>query len=127
VNADLIYEIVALTFAAFCIGLAVRTVNGRRQWAKRLFRNLAAAMVLYALGFGPACFAARNFWIARRPVYAVYRPIIRSSLDGTSQISSALRWWMHFFGAEDWVWADIWHDGLYQPSLFRGGVTDISG
>jgi len=50
----------AVTFAAFCIWLAVRIFNRRERWAKRTGVAVLLLPVLYVLSFGPAC-----WWLAR--------------------------------------------------------------
>ena len=53
-------SIFGVAFAALCVWLAVRIVNRRERWAKRMFAAMIALPMLYVAGLGPAC------WISSR-------------------------------------------------------------
>jgi hypothetical protein len=56
--------ILAVAFAAFGIWLGVRIFNRRERWAKRLAVGIACLPILYALGFGPACWLIAYIGVA---------------------------------------------------------------
>lgn len=51
----IILPVLGLSFAAFCVWLAVRIMNRRERWAKWTLAGVLAMPVLYVLSFGPAC------------------------------------------------------------------------
>ena len=49
-----IFATLGISCAAFCVWLAVRLVNRRERWAKRLAWTMAVFLTLYLLSCGPA-------------------------------------------------------------------------
>jgi hypothetical protein len=51
---DILFSTIAVVFAAFLVWLAVRIVNRRERWAKRLAWGIAIFVTLYPLRVGPS-------------------------------------------------------------------------
>jgi hypothetical protein len=66
----LLLPALAVAFAGFCIWLAVRIVNRRERWAKRLAWGLIAMSAIYALSSGPTrTFAVRHYRVPCESVH----------------------------------------------------------
>ncbi len=80
----IILPTLAVSFAAFCVWLAVRIINRRERWAKWTLAALVGIPVLYVASFGPACWIyLRNSNDQRHETLAaIYRPMFRLWKDG---------------------------------------------
>lgn len=113
----IIIPTLAVAFAAFCVWLAVRIVNRRERWAKRL----AVALVLtlaYPMSFGPVC-----WWLStvrqeggvvsarfRDPPLA-YWPIGYCAKHGPESLHEGIRWYATLgLRTENSVWLSASHD-----------------
>jgi hypothetical protein len=84
----------AFGYAAFCAWLAVRIVNRRERWAKWTLAASFGVPLLYAAGFGPACWLAAKNYDCERAVSMIYEPLI-SPLEKRehTRLSLFVRWW----------------------------------
>jgi hypothetical protein len=91
----------AVTFAAFCVRLAVRFVNRRERWARRLLIGIAASTpVLYALSIGPAAYVASRNLIPDEIVNGLekfYAPIFWIVDEGPEPIRGAATWYLELW------------------------------
>ena len=69
--------IFGITYAAFCVWLAVRIVNRRERWAKRALAAVGGAPVLYFASFGPACWLCEHGIVGQKAAWLAYRPLMR--------------------------------------------------
>src|SRR5258708_320855 len=51
---DIVFSVLGVAFAAFCVWLGAHLANRHERWAKRTAVGLAVVMA-YALLWGPAC------------------------------------------------------------------------
>src|SRR5258708_3223754 len=73
---EVVFPILAITFTAFCIWLAVRVFNRRERWATRMLATAIALPVLYVLSVGPACWISSRLQPSGTVVSTIYVPII---------------------------------------------------
>jgi hypothetical protein len=108
----------AVAFAAFCVWLAVRIVNRRERWAKRIAWGVAGLLLLYPLSLGPACRKAaepmdlgykmpvpRTWMTMYWPVGWLASDTVRT--PGRSRNSAQQPFFQRFFG---------WYINLWLPS-----------
>ncbi|HEY3963149.1 MAG TPA: hypothetical protein VGM05_01245 [Planctomycetaceae bacterium] len=95
-----------VAFAAFCVWLAVRIMNRRERWAKRLAAIVVGAPVLYALSFGPACWL--NDWglMPDRGFGSTYTPLLACAAQSSTACDAA-----------------VWYGKLLSPSWKKQGAT----
>ena len=93
-------------YFALGIWLAVRFVNRRERWAKRILTSVVAVPVIYVASIGPACWISSRLRTGKRFVSAAYRPLLRL-LENSPQQSHAFRC-LHEYSeigaAEGWSW-----------------------
>ena len=53
--------VVAVSFAAFCVWIAVRIINRRERWAKWTLAIVLAVVAIYPLSITPAYWLASKF------------------------------------------------------------------
>jgi H+/Cl- antiporter ClcA len=83
----------AVAFAAVCVWLAVRIVNRRERWAKRLAVVLAVATVVgYPLSVGPVAFLSRHSNGLPEGIYAAYAPLHWVHDISPRPIQKAMTW-----------------------------------
>lgn len=92
-----------IAFAAFCVWLAVRTINRRERWAKWTLAAVVAVPVLYVLSFGPACWISSRANSGSSVVSAVYRPLTWGA-SRNNHVDDALSWYSEIGAARDWKW-----------------------
>jgi hypothetical protein len=94
----------AVSFAAFCVWLAVRIFNRRERWAKWTLAVLVILPVLYVGSFGPAVWTAGRDYTAIPSVERAYCPILWIIAHGPAPIQRGLSWWGEFgFPPGGWV------------------------
>ncbi len=124
----IVLPVLAVTFAAFCVWLAVRIVNRRERWAKwTAVALLAGSPLLYPLSFGPACWSFRSQRTAAkyRLLETYYGPLINASCEPNSTLSNALNWWANLFAPPfEFVWDGSCISG-YELRQFT--VTELLG
>jgi hypothetical protein len=94
--------IFGVSFAAFCVWLAVRIVNRHERWAKRTLAVVVALPVLYVASFGPACWLTSQVYIGGEQIMwnralIIYIPLARMIWEKPpedSRFSHLLCWWM---------------------------------
>jgi hypothetical protein len=104
----------SIAFTAFCVWLAVRIVNRRERWAKRMLAAIVATPVLYVVSFGPACWISSRLDLGASLVTAVYGPVVKKVpipsviailTDQYSRLGARSGWrWTCVIGSEDWKW-----------------------
>jgi len=94
---SIILPVLAFAFAAFCVWLAVRIVNRRERWAKRLgWGLLIAATPSYTFLLGPLLWLHRHDYLPSSMVDAcqrIYWPIDWLYKNGPAPISALLDWY----------------------------------
>lgn len=94
---DTIVTGVGVAFVAFLIWLAVRIINRREKWAKRLAWGVAAAVMVYPLGYGPATWVFWQTWCPKwleNGIFWFYRPCIWLAESGPEPIQDCLAWYL---------------------------------
>ena len=109
ISVNIALSFLAVSFAAFCLWLAVRIVNRHERWAMRTAWGVAAILMLYPLSLGPAC------RMAAEPMDLGY-------------MMPAPRPWMTFYWPIGWLASDVSRtpsrSGDRGPkSLFRPAVA----
>jgi hypothetical protein len=96
---DWMLPVLGLSYAALAVWLAVRIVNRRENWAKRIAAGLAVVLIGYPLSFGPACWwlsgllePGPSFAEVRRGPLA-YWPLGYIAKYGPSVPSDAIGWY----------------------------------
>jgi hypothetical protein len=92
-----------VTFAGFCIWLAVRIFSRRERWAKRLAVALVVAQLGYLLSFGLIARLEFRGSLPRslKPAFeAVYFPFGWGVNFGPQWIRSPIIWYLDLWGAK---------------------------
>jgi hypothetical protein len=88
--------VTGVTFAAFCVWLAVRIVNRRERWA--MWMAVAGTCVFaYPLSAGPL-FWINEHWLGEsQAVYAIYQPLIWVAEHGPEWFATLLLTYLSLF------------------------------
>jgi hypothetical protein len=113
----LIWSIVGVAVAAFCVWLTVRIVNRKERWAKRLFAWILSVPVLYILSFGPACWITSHMNAGDSALPIVYWPMTQV-MSASSPAASALHWYARLYAAGGWYWGSYYTDSSRQKSVW---------
>jgi hypothetical protein len=97
----IVIAVLGITFASFCVWLAVRILNRRERWAKWTLAAVVALPVLYMLSFGPACWLVNHRFLPRKATWVAYRPITLLGNDGPEAIARPIYWWARIFEPQD--------------------------
>src|SRR5579871_3835383 len=97
---EVVLAALGVAFAAFAVWLAVRIINRRERWAKRLAIGSTACLpLLYVLSFGPACWFCLRYGAGGEAVHVVYRPLIHlgslpeGQRDNPGPLPRAILWY----------------------------------
>ena len=109
---SIILSVAGVSFAAFCVWLAVRIVNRRERWAKWTLVLTVGLPVLYVASFGPWCWVVSHSTNSDKfvPVPAIFEPLTRCFRTGRA--GDALEWYTKLGAAG----GSFWHaDGGLDP------------
>ncbi len=121
----IIIPALAIAFAAFCVWLAVRIVNRRRErWAKWALVGLIGLPVLYVASFGPACWLVDRGLIARQPVFNLYYPLASAATLAPGPVSNAIYNWGTVASPNDDL-PIAWELAFWTSNDFRSPVSLI--
>ena len=74
----ILFLLLSVTCAAFCIWLTVRIVNRRERWAKWTLAAVLSLPLLYVASFGPACRMMEEGRLSiNSPRWRIYHPLAR--------------------------------------------------
>jgi hypothetical protein len=97
--------VLSFACAAFCVWLAVRIVNRRERWAKRIAIGLIVVLFAYPLGFGPACWISSRINGDHSPLVSyLYGPVIPACRRCPKHVVRWARWYSERGAAEFWKW-----------------------
>jgi hypothetical protein len=96
----------ASAFAAFCVWLGVRIFNRRERWAKWTAVGMVV-MLVYPLGFGPACWISSRTDTGAGPVAFVYQPVIRIIFEPSApdSVVTAIEKYAELLSAPGWMFS----------------------
>jgi hypothetical protein len=80
----------------FAVWLAVRFINRRERWARRLLIGImAGAPVFYVLSFGPAVYLVSRGFVSPkdRSLKSLYLPLGWIALKGPAPVGDAPAWY----------------------------------
>ena len=105
----IVLAVLGVAFAAFVVWLAVRIVNRRERWAKRVAIALAVALVLYPLSIGPATWLNDRGLLPASAVPSIFRPLFWMYEPAPRSIRAATDWYIG-------LWSKTTNDGiLFDP------------
>lgn len=98
---DLIDSAVSVGLAALVLLFSVRLVNRRTRLGRRGWIGvaIAAAVVMYAISFGPACRMCEDGYLDGRAAWIVYRPMTWLTVRGPYPIRRSIWRWVDLFRA----------------------------
>jgi hypothetical protein len=101
--------ILGVAFTAFSVWLAVRIVNRRERWAKRVAIALVVTLVVYPLSIGPATWLDERGLLPASAVSLIFLPLFWTYEHGPRSIRAATDWYIG-------VWSKKSNDGiLFDP------------
>ena len=117
---EALVSIFGVVVAAFSVWLAVRIINRRDRWSKRIAAALLPAVAIYLLTFGPACWINAHTEVGNDVVWVLYRPMFWLMVGRRSAIQQAL-WWYAELGAPENHRLAVWANGYFWSN---GGLFD---
>jgi hypothetical protein len=93
----LVLSIFGVAFAALCVWLAVRIVNRKERWAKRLAAAIIVIPSLYALGIGPAGWLRSYDFISHDAELTFFHPVYLLMQYGPEEMRDVMLWWLNLW------------------------------
>jgi hypothetical protein len=104
-----VFAVLGLTFTAFVVWLAVRVVNRRERWAKRVALSLVVALVVYPLSIGPATWLNERGLLPTSAVPSIFLPLFWMYEHAPRSLQAATDWYIG-------MWSRKTNDGiLFDP------------
>jgi hypothetical protein len=91
ISKNEIVFVLGMLAAAFAVWLAVRTINRRPGWTKRMVVSATTVALIYVLSFGPACWMTRSEYTRFAP--QVYFPMGWACANLPSPIPEIIVWY----------------------------------
>jgi hypothetical protein len=105
----ILLAVLGVSFTAFAVWLAVRIVNRRERWAKRVAIALIVALIVYPLSIGPATWLDERGLLPVSAVPLIFLPLFWTYESGPRSIRVATDWYIG-------VWSNKANDGiLFDP------------
>jgi hypothetical protein len=91
-SGEMFFAVLGVMIGAFVVWLAVRVVNRRERWAKRLAIGIAL-LVLYPLSFGPAVWLTAQDCLVESAVARLYWPFLWAYVRMPHSAFLAIHWY----------------------------------